>query len=394
MAVEGGASGAFHVFVTVPPEPVYSVLAGLLTVLVMVLVLPLVSKRVEHNLEAFFFVMGVVAFTVVYSAGMVHDPVGLWVYALKSPVTISGLPIGITQVVLLAGLVFYYYRERINRGVYGLMKKLGFPVFIAVFITILGLSSSIISVIVAAVILSEVLASLPLPRRQLVELTVIAAFALGMGAALTPVGEPLSTIAVSKLSGPPYYAHFFFLVDLLGPYIVPGVVGLSVLAALRVGRKAARVVEEARIERVEYTETLRNVVVRAVRVYFFIAALELLGNSFLPLVEWYFTKIPAYILYWVNMVSAVLDNATLTAAEIGPMLSLPQIKSALIALLISGGMLIPGNIPNIVAAGRLGITSKEWARVGVPLGIALLAIYFVALIPDFIAIHGELPFLP
>jgi predicted cation transporter len=48
-------------------------------------------------------------------------------------------------------------------------------------------------------------------------------------------------------------------------------------------------------------------------------------------------------------------------------------------LLVSGGMLIPGNIPNIIAAGKLGITSREWARVGVPLGFAAMTIYFVVL---------------
>ncbi len=49
-------------------------------------------------------------------------------------------------------------------------------------------------------------------------------------------------------------------------------------------------------------------------------------------------------------------------------------------LLIAGGMLIPGNIPNIIAAGKMGITSKEWARYGVPLGFVLLVIYFAFLI--------------
>ncbi len=384
---------AFHVFVSPPPEPVYSVVAGLVAILLMVLVLPLISRRIEENLEPFFFVMGVLAFSTVYAAGMVHDPVGFWLYALRSPVMISGIPIGITQVVLVAGLVFYYYHSQIYRGTYRLMSAIGFPAFIAVFIALLGLSSSIISVIVAAVLLAEVLSGLPLARRHLVELTVIAAFALGMGAALTPVGEPLATIAISKLSGPPYHAHFLFLVDLLGPYIIPGVIGLAVFAALRVGKPASSYLDLSKIasEEIEYSETLRGVVLRAVRVYLFVAALELLGNSFLPLVEWYFTKIPAYILYWVNMVSAILDNATLTAAEIGPMLTIPQIKSALISLLISGGMLIPGNVPNIVAAGRLKITSKEWARIGVPIGLVLLIAYFVILIPDFIAIHMAMP---
>ena len=46
-------------------------------------------------------------------------------------------------------------------------------------------------------------------------------------------------------------------------------------------------------------------------------------------------------------------------------------------LLIAGGMLIPGNIPNIISAGKLGISSKEWAKLGVPLGLVLMAIYFV-----------------
>jgi predicted cation transporter len=58
-------------------------------------------------------------------------------------------------------------------------------------------------------------------------------------------------------------------------------------------------------------------------------------------------------------ISAVVDNATLTAAEIGPSLSAAQQRASLLGLLISGGMLIPGNIPNIVAANRLGISSRE-----------------------------------
>lgn len=49
-------------------------------------------------------------------------------------------------------------------------------------------------------------------------------------------------------------------------------------------------------------------------------------------------------------------------------------------LLIAGGMLIPGNIPNIVVAGRLKISVKEWAAVGLPLGLALMAVFLVILL--------------
>jgi predicted cation transporter len=44
----------------------------------------------------------------------------------------------------------------------------------------------------------------------------------------------------------------------------------------------------------------------------------------------------------------------------------------LLGLLISGGMLIPGNIPNIIAAHALHIKSTEWARLGVPLGLIIM----------------------
>jgi predicted cation transporter len=53
-----------------------------------------------------------------------------------------------------------------------------------------------------------------------------------------------------------------------------------------------------------------------------------------------------------------------------------HIRAVLMGLLISGGMLIPGNIPNIIAAGKLKIRSRTWARYGVPLGLILLVVYF------------------
>ena len=76
------------------------------------------------------------------------------------------------------------------------------------------------------------------------------------------------------------------------------------------------------------------------------------------------------------MISANLDNATLAAAEISPAMDSQTIKAILLGLLVSGGMLIPGNIPNIIAAGKMNITSKEWARLGVPIGlISIVAFY-------------------
>jgi predicted cation transporter len=128
-----------------------------------------------------------------------------------------------------------------------------------------------------------------------------------------------------------------------------------------------------------YVETIRDIVIRAAKVYLFIMALIFLGDGFKPLIIEYVTRVPPELLYWVNMVSAILDNATLASAEIGPSLSELQIKSALTGLLVSGGMLIPGNIPNIISAGKLKISSKEWAKTAVPIGLVAMVLYFIAL---------------
>ena len=105
-----------------------------------------------------------------------------------------------------------------------------------------------------------------------------------------------------------------------------------------------------------------------------------MGTGLQPLIEWFLIKVPALALYWINMISAVLDNATLTAIEINAQMVLPKIIAVVMGLLIAGGMLIPGNIPNIVAAGRLKISMKEWAKSGIPIGIVMLTVFFVILL--------------
>lgn len=122
---------------------------------------------------------------------------------------------------------------------------------------------------------------------------------------------------------------------------------------------------------------LREVVVRAMKVYVFVMALLLLGGGMKVVIDKYILGIAPEILYWVNMVSAILDNATLTAAELSPAMGITQIQAVLMGLLIAGGMLIPGNIPNIISAQKLNITSKEWAKLGVPLGLVIMGIYYI-----------------
>ena len=47
-------------------------------------------------------------------------------------------------------------------------------------------------------------------------------------------------------------------------------------------------------------------------------------------------------------------------------------------------MLIPGNIPNIIAAHALHVKSTEWAKLGVPLGLVIMTATAVLLWLDVI----------
>jgi predicted cation transporter len=360
---------------------------GLLLIFLLVLVAPFTFRWVEQNLEIFLFICGIAALTF---SGFARIPgvetgwnLDVLIEALTAPVMVTeigGIPIGIVQVVLVAGLLIYYGHESLEKATFLILQRLPLKGAVFILIVVLGILSSIISAIIAAVILVEMMCVIPLSRDEKGEITVISCFAIGLGAALTPLGEPLSTIAVSKLSGPPYYAGFDFLYSLLGYLIIPGIFVFGIIGMLVVHRRPAgtRIPDCS-----SYVESRKDIVTRAAKVYLFIMALVFLGEGFKPVIMEYVVKAPAELLYWINMVSAALDNATLASAEIDPSMTTIQIKSALLGLLVAGGMLIPGNIPNIIASHKLKISPKEWARKGVPLGIAAMVIYFILLFIPF-----------
>ena len=126
-------------------------------------------------------------------------------------------------------------------------------------------------------------------------------------------------------------------------------------------------------------ESWKGIIIRALKVYLFVMALTFLGEGFKPIIDTYILNLDYRLLYWVNMISAVLDNATLAAAEISIKMSVLQLEAILMGLIIAGGMLIPGNIPNIISASKLRITSTEWAKIGVPIGLVTMAIFYVIL---------------
>jgi len=336
--------------------------SGLVVIVGLVLTLPFLVHRIERQLEAFLFVMGCLAVTIS----------GLWSWHLVSEALID--PIKITLAVLFAGIIFKFIRPKIGAWAHAFARRFGFPVLFFIIVAGLGLLSSVITAIIAALILSEVISALRLHRRLEVQIVIIACFSIGLGAVLTPIGEPLSTIAVSKLKGEPYHADFFFLLKLLGKWVIPLVLLISVLPAFLSTKHKA---PEGPSLTEDRPEQIKDIFIRAGKVYLFVLALVFLGTGFTPVVDRYLVNIPSEAIYWVNILSAVLDNATLAAAEISPAMPIETIKDALAGLLIAGGMLIPGNIPNIICANKLSIKSREWAAFGVPLGMVIMVGFFI-----------------
>ncbi|NLO21417.1 MAG: DUF1646 family protein [Syntrophomonadaceae bacterium] len=338
--------------------------------------MPFLIKKVEENLEPFLFVMGLLAAIV---SGKISTH--LVMEALQEPIMIA-------SVVLVAGILFFLLKDQFSNLMNKVLQRIPIALVVAAVVFILGLMSSIITAIVASIILVEVITLLPLKRQNKIVICILSCFAIGLGATLTPVGEPLATIAVSKLD-----ESFFYLYYLLAKYIIPMIFFFTLLAGVYTAKVAkenrvlnseiamtSEAVEDSLIEDEPLEEdTWKSIIIRALKVYLFVMALVFLGEGFEPLIEAYILGLSPQILYWINMVSAVLDNATLCAAEISNSMGEPTIKAILMGLLISGGMLIPGNIPNIISASRLRITSKEWATVGVPLGLAVMAVMFVIL---------------
>ncbi|MBF0216723.1 MAG: DUF1646 family protein [Candidatus Omnitrophica bacterium] len=337
---------------------------GLFLILAVVLLGPFLVRKIEEELEIFLFIMGSIAVTITsqWELGLIKE-------ALVEPVKIA-------LAVLAAGFIFRSFRDEITQNVNKIADAIGLRTFSFLVIVLLGLVSSVITAIIAALVLVAVIGCLTLERKHEIKIVILACYSIGLGAALTPIGEPLSTIVIAKLRPAPYYADFFFLLKNLWLYIVSGVLLFGFLGAAMVPlrREGDKGMVSSR------GETPKEVIIRAVKVYFFVMALIFLGKGFKPIIDVYISRIPYQGLYWLNSVSAILDNATLAAAEIGPNMGLLQLKAAIIGLLIAGGMLIPGNIPNIISAGKLKIKSSEWARFGVPVGLIVMAVYFFLLV--------------
>ena len=337
------------------------ILLGL--VVLNLLVWPLKSKWVENHLELFLLMVGAAAVTIsgMWSKEFIYD-------ALNSPVNVA-------FIVLVVSIIFNYYSRYIFRVLFVLFRFFEPKYSFAILVFLLGITSSVFSVTVAALILAEVLQVVNLEREQTVKVTVYACYAIGLGAVLLPLAEPLGLVIYKELAAGPHQADFFFVLKHFFWWIMPAISLMALAAGYTVRNANAQVELHIR----EDKEDTRSMLRRTWHIYLFAAALTLISTGLRPFADATIARLSGKILFWANSVSVIIDNATLAAIEITPDVTIPNLMYMVIGLAAFGSMLIQGNLPNIVAAEKLGIKSREWARVAVPTGLVLMSGYFVAL---------------
>lgn len=337
------------------------ILLGL--VVLNLLVWPLKSKWVENHLELFLLMVGAAAVTIsgMWSKEFIYD-------ALNSPVNVA-------FIVLVVSIIFNYYSRYIFRVLFVLFRFFEPKYSFAILVFLLGITSSVFSVTVAALVLAEVLQVVNLEREQTVKVTVYACYAIGLGAVLLPLAEPLGLVIYKELAAGPHQADFFFVLKHFFWWIMPAIS----LMALAAGYTVRNVNAQVELHIREDKEDTRSMLRRTWHIYLFVAALTLISTGLRPFADATIARLSGKILFWANSVSVIIDNATLAAIEITPDVTIPNLMYMVIGLAAFGSMLIQGNLPNIVAAEKLGIKSREWARVAVPTGLVLMSGYFVAL---------------
>ncbi len=327
-----------------------------IVILALLLFGPLAITTIEHNIELYCLALGVLA--TLLGTGFTRE---LILEALHEPVAIS-------VAVVVAALLFGWLRPGLDRVFERLRTRVSRPVLAAASIFVIASISSVITAIVGALVLVEVIGLLHLAGEKRIRVTVAGCFAIGMGASLTPLGEPLSTLAARALD-----LEFMGLFHLLAPWVFPGVLLSSIVAGVFARGQYDDAPAGAHVR-----QTYGAIFFQAGKVFAFIAGLVMISSAYGPIANEYVSKMSNDLLFWANTVSAALDNATLVALEVHSM-TLPRAREAILSLLVSGGMLIPGNIPNIVSAGALRIGSAAWAKVGIPMGLVMLGIYFAVI---------------
>jgi predicted cation transporter len=235
----------------------------LIPIFVAVLLGPLLIKRIERNLEAFLFLMGVCAVAVSRSwhIGIVEE-------AAQEPVIV-----GIVLSVLLAGMIAHYIRPNFLQSINDiLLDRITMKVIFLEIVVVLGLLAAIITPILSFFVLVEAVNHLPLTRKTRAKITIFGCLSIFLGAALALVDGPSSAIAITKMQGA-LPSQGFLPLELQSLYIILSILVLGLISMFFAEDKA----NGRKMQAYEKVSAHKSIAIWSARVCMFTGALLLVG---------------------------------------------------------------------------------------------------------------------
>lgn len=239
---------------------------GLIPIFLAVLIGPLLVKKVEQNIEAFLFLMGVCAAAISRSwhIGLVEE-------AIEEPIVV-----GIVLSVLVAGLIAHYLGSHFLRGINdALLDGITMKVIFLEIVVVLGLSSIIVTPILPFFLLVEVANHLPLTRMTRANLTIMTSLSICLGAILALVETPHSTIAMTKIQGALPSINVLPL-ELQSLYVIICMLALGLISVFFIGEKVTALEMRATEDRAG----LKNIAIWSAKACMFAGAILLVGAAF------------------------------------------------------------------------------------------------------------------
>ncbi|MBI3298085.1 MAG: DUF1646 family protein [Elusimicrobia bacterium] len=323
---------------------------------------PLLSPRLEEKMEWLVLGLGVAALTVG------------WGWSETVVLAALGRAAALCGALVAGALAFSLLHRPLRSLVARAAGRLGQRAAVFGAVSLSSLAAPIVTAPVAILMLVEILAALPLEAGRRGEAAVLGSLGVGLGSGLGPLGGPASAVLIAKLSGAAYPVGRGFLLELVGPWAVPGLLALAAGAAVLCGEAdpAAKPVPDDPL-------SLWNLLVLTARLFVFTAGLVLLGAGLLPLIERLFLGLHPAALFWANAAAAVTENAALVTLEVSPSMGQDQLRHLFLGVLAAGSAVLTGDAQNLVAAHKLGISARAWAKVGLPAAAALMVFFFLSL---------------
>lgn len=401
----------------------YVAVATVVAMLVMI-ALPLFSKLADEHIGYVFLILGGAVLAFSMSQGVVEFHHGEFVQK-KMTDDPEGLHhiLGEPKILLLVffslSLLAIFLEKKIDRMVEALSAKYRPESIILVFCLVVGVAGSV-SVVVTATLGGFFFRTLQKVTKRVYTISAVCySAAIGISALLTTAGEPLSMFIAKNLQ-----VGNLYLVKTFAPMVVINVIVLSVAAwwfAKRAPVKqetmeeaAEREIQEAEAvlpsvhgetqvrsaagktpetelkealeaaerllkEHGNFEHKLDGLLHKTVKLFCFVLGLMFFGVAMKAVAAQTMTKIGPGSLFWANSTSTFADNALLGLVEILKGMGQYEVLSAGISLALWGVGLVPGNVCNVVLKELLGISFEEWAKIGMPVAIALAVFNFVLL---------------